>query len=467
MWGLAAVSTFLLSSSSTITNTNNMELSSVSLSPPMKSLVDTSKALYQEKLSAVADDTTDNKAWITTAPGRVNLIGEHTDYTEGFVFPLAIEYSTVVYGTGNLSVQNDSSQPSTAHLKFVSAKAPDNIEDVTIDVNTQPPEASDSSWTWYVAGTVAEYLKDLPPTGAELNLCFALAGNVPLGSGLSSSASLEVAVARFVECALGEYAFLGETDKSASPAKVRALRCQRAENRWCHSPCGIMDQYISSAASSDETGTLLCIDCRTNDFEVVQMKQNPTKPVVLVVANSDVTHSIGGGEYPVRVQQCKTATEALQKVLGEDRIKTLRDATVEDVLACEGKMEDVIYRRARHVVTENARVLATKKALEKGDWKIVGQQMSLSHISMRDDYETSCEEVDILVELAQNYEGVYGSRLTGGGFGGCAVTLVAKEHAEGLMEHLRKEYKAKTGKDCKPFETVPAPGARLLAVDSF
>ena len=168
----------------------------------------------------------------------------------------------------------------------------------------------------------------------------------------------------------------------------------------------------------------------------------------------------------MRVQQCKDATAALQKKHGE-RIKTLRDASVEDVLKCKDEMEDVIYRRARHVVTENARVIATKDALLKGDWKIVGQQMTLSHISMRDDYETSCEEVDILVDLAQKCEGVYGSRLTGGGFGGCTVTLVAKDKAAGLLEYLRKEYQAKTGKDCAPFETLPGPGARLLGVDKL
>ena len=168
----------------------------------------------------------------------------------------------------------------------------------------------------------------------------------------------------------------------------------------------------------------------------------------------------------MRVQQCKDATKALQAKHG-DRIKTLRDASAEDVLACEGDMEEVIYRRARHVVTENARVLATKEALLKGDWKIVGQQMNLSHISMRDDYETSCEEVDMLVDLAQGYNGVYGSRLTGGGFGGCTVTLVAKNKAAGLMDHLRKEYKAKTGKDCAPFETLPGPGARVLGSESL
>jgi galactokinase len=340
------------------------------------------------------------------------------------------------------------------------------VDEISIDVNTQPPEEA-GPWTCYVTGVVAEYLKDIPSTGAELNLSFAISGDVPLGSGLSSSASLEVAVARFVECVLGDYTFTGENGPSdVVPEKVRAIRCQKAENLWCHSPCGIMDQYISSAASSDEKGTLLCIDCRTNDFEVIKMKQDPLKPVVLVVTNSAVAHSIGGGEYPVRVQQCKAATEILQQVHG-DRIKTLRDATVEDVLACEGKMDDVIYRRARHVVTENARVLATKEALLKGDYKVVGQQMNLSHVSMREDYETSCEEVDILVDLAQNYPGVFGSRLTGGGFGGCAVTLVAEKDAKGLMEHLQKEYKAKTGKDCAPFETMPAPGARVLAVDTL
>jgi galactokinase len=226
-----------------------------------------------------------------------------------------------------------------------------------------------------------------------------------------------------------------------------------------------MDQYIISAASSEEKGTLLMIDCRTNEFEMVKMKEDPKNPVALVVANSAVTHSIGGGEYPKRVQQCKEATEILQKIQGSDRIKTLRDATVEDVLKCQEEMEDVIYRRARHVVTENARVIATKEALKSGDWKVVGQQMVLSHTSMRDDYETSCEEVDILVDLAQKFPGVYGSRLTGGGFGGCCVTLVAKDKVKDLMNYLQDKYNEKTGKDCQPFQTMPAPGARLLGVD--
>lgn len=437
------------------------DLSSVSLAPGIQSLVEKAKGLYQDKLK---DSSYSDKAWVTAAPGRVNLIGEHTDYTEGFVFPLGIELTTVVYGTGNLKINNGDSKPTTVNMKFVSATDPGNkVEEVTVDSNTNPPEKA-GPWTWYVAGTIMEYIKDLPQSGAELNLAFAIAGDVPLGSGLSSSASLEVAVARFLEEALGDYAFKAENDSNEPPAKTRALRCQKAENVWCHSPCGIMDQYIISAASSEEKGTLLLIDCRTNDFEVVKMKQDPKNPVALVVANSAVTHSIGGGEYPKRVQQCKEATQILRKVHG-DRIKTLRDATVEDVLNCQDEMDDVIYRRARHVVTENARVVATKEAVKNGEWKVVGQQMSLSHSSMRDDYETSCEEVDILVNLAQKFPGVWGSRLTGGGFGGCCVTLVAKDKAEDLMNYLQTEYKKQTGKDCAPFETMPAPGARLLGID--
>lgn len=242
IWGkVASIAAFSLSSNlehQGIKKTVGMELSDASLSSSMKQLVETSKKIYQDQLASDAANN-NKKAWVTTAPGRVNLIGEHTDYTQGFVFPLAIEFSTVVYGTGALRVEGDA--PTSASLTFTSAHNKGNkVEKVEIAVNTKPPPTSAGGWTWYVAGTVAEYLKDLPPRGASLMLDFAIAGDVPLGSGLSSSASLEVAVARFVECALGDYAFNAETDKTASPSKIRAIRCQRAENVWCHSPCGIM-----------------------------------------------------------------------------------------------------------------------------------------------------------------------------------------------------------------------------------
>ncbi|KAI2500039.1 Galactokinase galactose-binding signature [Fragilaria crotonensis] len=425
-----------------------MTITLSTLSPALQKLVEEARGLYIQSYGS----STEN--FCTVAPGRVNLIGEHTDYTGGFVLPLAIDYGTVVYGSGAI-LEDESTR--TSEIELISGMAPDKVEKLTIDADTKPPSADEHNhWTNYVLGVVAQYLPDLPQ-GTSFSIKIAIAGNVPLGGGLSSSASLEVATARFLECILGDSAFSSSTDKLA--AKVRALRCQKAENVWCHSPCGIMDQYVSSAASE---GALLLIDCTSFEYQKVHVKQPSS--VVLVVTNSNVKHDIAGGEYPVRVAQCRTATVALQKF--NKGISTLRDATLQDVLAAEADMDEISFRRARHVVTENARTLAAKDALEDGDWALLGSLMNDSHTSMRDDYEVSCSEIDVLVDLAQTFSGVYGSRLTGGGFGGCTVTLVEKESAPALMEYLKKEYKVQTGTDCDCFETSPGPGARLLGTDS-
>jgi galactokinase len=417
------------------------------LSPSLQSLIEDARKLY----SCNFESNTDK--YCTVAPGRVNLIGEHTDYTGGFVLPLAIDYSTVVYGSGTIAVGEMIST-----IKLISKMAPEKVETLSIDASTKPPAVNEPShWTNYVLGVIAQYLSDLPENSA-FQLSFTIAGNVPLGGGLSSSASLEVAVARFLECILGDNAFSSSTDKLYD--KVRALRCQKAENEWCHSPCGIMDQYVSSAASD---GSLLLIDCTSFEYQKVPMKQPST--VVLVVTNSNVSHDIAGGEYPVRVKQCQTARDVLRN--GNPKIQTLRDATLEDVNAAKSNMDDVSFRRAHHVVTENARTLAAKDALENGDWTRLGILMNQSHASMRDDYNVSCEEIDILVELAQKFEGVYGSRLTGGGFGGCTVTLVEKDRVHDLMEYLEREYKEETGKDCVCFETSAGPGSRVLGTESM
>jgi galactokinase len=417
------------------------------LSPSLQSLIEDARKLY----SCNFDSNSEN--YCTVAPGRVNLIGEHTDYTGGFVLPLAIDYSTIVYGNGAIVMGE-----ALSSVKLISKMAPETVETLSIDSQAKPPAANEPShWTNYVLGVIAQYLPDLPENSAFM-LNFAIAGNVPLGGGLSSSASLEVAVARFLECILGDNAFSSSTDKLFD--KVRALRCQKAENEWCHSPCGIMDQYVSSAASE---GALLLIDCTSFEYQKVPMKQPST--VVLVVTNSNVSHDIAGGEYPVRVKQCQTATEVLRS--GNPNIQTLRDATLEDVDASKSNMDDISFRRARHVVTENARTLAAKEALEDGDWVRLGTLMNQSHASMRDDYNVSCEEIDILVELAQKFEGVYGSRLTGGGFGGCTVTLVEKDQVNDLMEFIKREYKEKTGKECVCFETSAGPGSRVLGTENI
>ena len=208
---------------------------------------------------------------------------------------------------------------------------------------------------------------------------------------------------------------------------------------------------------------LLLIDCTSLDYKEIKMAESQNMPVV-VVTNSNVKHDNALGEYPVRVAQCKDATTALQK--GNKGIKSLRDATIDDLENSKMRDEDsVSYRRARHVITENARTLQARTALEGGDWTRVGELMNKSHESMRDDYEVSCEEIDMLVDLAQAYSGVYGSRLTGGGFGGCTVTLVESSHAAGLMSYLTHEYKSRTGRDCFCFQTSPAMGARLVHSD--
>ncbi|KAL3896595.1 MAG: hypothetical protein SGARI_007131 [Bacillariaceae sp.] len=194
------------------------------------------------------------------------------------------------------------------------------------------------------------------------------------------------------------------------------------------------------------------------------MAQGTDRPL-LVVADSNVQHDIAGGEYPVRVAQCKIATEALRKV--NPNIQSLRDATHQDVEKAKEGMDEISYKRTVHVVSENERTLQAKEELEKGDWTRVGELMNESHASMRDDYEVSCEEVDVLVDIAQKFEGVFGSRLTGGGFGGCTVTLVSKDKADDLMEHMQQEYKAKTGKHCPCFVTAPSRGAHLLSVKNY
>jgi galactokinase len=424
---------------------------------PMATKVEQASTLFQRHFPNQEATT------IAVAPGRVNLIGEHTDYTGGYVLPFAIDYSCVVYGCGKLQITKDNSKKVLVQCVSGSSQAAsEQVTQFDISPETKPPETP--TWTTYVCGTIFQYLPDLPDS-CQLDLQFAIASDVPLGSGLSSSASLEVSVARFVEAMIGEYAFSslinsnnnkegggGEEDVS----KVRALRCQKAENDFCQSPCGIMDQYISSAASS---GSLLLIDCTSLESTETKMHQGNNMPV-LVVTNSNVKHNIGGGEYPIRVAQCKTATEALQKV--NPKITTLRYATLKDVEHAKDLMDPVTYKRAKHVVTENARVLEAKLALEQGDWKTVGTLMNGSHTSMRDDYEVSCEEIDILVEIAQNFPGVYGSRLTGGGFGGCTVTLVEKDAASSLIDKLQEEFKAKTGTDCDCFQTQPAKGTHIL-----
>lgn len=294
----------------------------------------------------------------------------------------------------------------------------------------------------YAQGVVYEFITRFDKK--EVGFDMAIASDVPIGSGLSSSAALEVSVSVFLEQIL---------NVALSP-EDRALLCQAAEHNFPRMPCGVMDQFISSCAVK---GSLLLIDCRANKGELVPM-DDPS--VSIIVCNSNKKHQLTGSEYPDRVKQCKEAVALLQTRYPE--VRALRDATVEQVEALKEAMGDVVYRRALHVVSECQRCLECKEALEKKDYEKVGQLLYQSHASLRDNFEVSTPEIDILVEIALEQEGVYGARITGGGFGGCVVCFVKSKKAEAVMKTMEEEYKKKTGIQCDAFITKPEQGARVM-----
>jgi galactokinase len=266
---------------------------------------------------------------------------------------------------------------------------------------------------------------------------------VPLGGGLSSSAALEVATATLLEAMLGQQ--LKPIDK--------ALLCQEAEHKYAGVPCGIMDQFSSTLCRRDH---LMLLDCRSQEIEQVPFTAHD---IAVLVTNSNVKHELTGGEYAKRRAQCEAAAKALSA-------QTLRDACPEQLEFARQRMDDVNYRRARHVITEIDRTAKAADLIRSGRWHEVGQLMYDSHASLRDDYEVSCPELDHLVEIAQEIGeagGVIGSRMTGGGFGGCTVTLVKTTAAAAIMEAIHSRYEQSTGITPTLFTTRPAQGAQVMS----
>jgi galactokinase len=289
-----------------------------------------------------------------------------------------------------------------------------------------------------VAGVIAGFLD----RGVTIP-CFdaVVDSTVPLGGGLSSSASLEVATATLLGTLAGD---------AITPLDL-ALLCQRAEHAFAGVPCGVMDQCASVMARADH---LLLLDCRS--LEVVQVPFARPDLTVLVT-NSNVRHTLDDGGYAAR----RADSERAAAILGVAR---LREATLSQVEAARGALGDTGFRRARHVVTEIARTQAAADALTRGEWDTLGELMAASHVSLRDDYEVSCPELDVLVELAAGEPGVLGTRMTGGGFGGCTVTLVEAARADAVMTALSRGYRQHAGRDCTMFTTRPAAGARRVEV---
>ncbi|KAL7638683.1 UNVERIFIED_CONTAM: hypothetical protein RMT77_011255 [Armadillidium vulgare] len=358
------------------------------------------------------------------APGRVNLIGEHTDYNEGFVFPMALPLVTILVG-------RKSSEKEKIRIKTLSRNVSDSslIEFIIpSDVCTMQP--SDSSWVNYVKGLVANFHTHAPGFDAVV------VSSVPLGGGLSSSAALEVATYTFLEAITGSFA--------KSPAD-KALACQKAEHEFAKVPCGIMDQFISTMGAE---GSALLIDCRSLKSTLFPLK-NPL--VSIVIINSNVKHALTGSEYPARRNQCHSAAKLMKK-------NSLREATLEDLEKFENEMDEEMRKRVHHVITEIERTEKAASALEKEDFTLFGRLMNESHESLKDKYEVSCPEVDELVQIAQSVPGVFGSRMTGGGFGGCTVTLVSQDKVEELINTVNEKYSGKA----TFYVCSPSSGAKIL-----
>jgi len=347
---------------------------------------------------------------IFRAPGRVNLIGEHTDYNDGFVMPAAIEFYTWVAA----SKRNDR----VVHVhsdQFAETIA------LSLDALGGPPR---KHWSDFIRG-VAAVMQAMGHTVSGANLV--IYGQVPLGAGLSSSAALEVATA---------LALVSVSNFELPPLELVKI-CQRAEHEYVGTRCGIMDQFI---ATFGRAGQALMLDCRSLDYKLL-----PIPPDVhLVICNTMVKHELAAGEYNQRRADCEIGVRTLRRHL--PNILALRDVSLADLERRRNDLPELVYRRCRHVISENQRVLAAADALQTEDLGRFGQLMYESHSSLRDDYEVSCKELDLLVELASALEGVYGARMTGGGFGGCTVNLVRSDTVDRFQCRIAEGYEKRTRK---------------------
>ncbi len=363
---------------------------------------------------------------VFSAPGRVNLIGEHTDYNDGFVLPMAIERRTYVAGASN-----GSSRIRVKSLTLGQA--------AEIDLHSPGPKKR-GSWLDYVEGTARALIaRGMPVTGADL----LIDSDVPAGAGVSASAALELGVGIAL-------ATLGGT---AEPDRVQlALAGQAAEHEYVGTLCGIMDQYIASLGREDAA---LLIDCRSLETKTVPIQ---LQGVSVLVCDTRVKHELSSSEYNLRREECQRAASILAQSL--PGVRALRDVSLADFERFGRALPDVVQRRARHVVTENARTLAAAEALEAGDLTAMGRLMSESHVSLRDDYQVSCAELDVAVEAAQAEAGVYGSRMTGGGFGGCTVTLVDSAAIERVGVAVKAAFASRGWKTPELFASKACDGAR-------
>lgn len=361
------------------------------------------------------------------APGRINIIGEHTDYNDGFVLPAAIGHKMTVQARRN-------GTPSTVHL---TARATQ--QSFSFDLRDFSPV--EKGWPNYVMGVVSELQK---LGGVISGFDAEFESDVPIGSGMSSSAALECSFA----LALNELFGLGFDQWQLIKAS------QRAEHNFVGNKCGIMDQFAGVMGKKDH---VMLLDCRSLDFQYFPLELGAYQ---LLLLNTNVSHSLASSEYNTRRAECEQGVHILQQEY--PGIANLRDVNLKQIAAMEEQLPEHVFRRCRHVVSENQRVLDATKALLAGDFNAVGELMYQSHFSLQNDYEVSCPELDFLVQQTLDKDYVLGSRMIGGGFGGCTISIVEKERVAEFVEEVSSVYSRHFGIDLTPVEVVIGDGAKVI-----
>jgi galactokinase len=365
-------------------------------------------------------------ASVYRAPGRVNLIGEHTDYNDGYVLPAAIGFSCWV----GIAPRDD-------RKLILFSENYSELHEVGLD---ELGVRGSGHWADYPLG-VAWALQEAGYRLRGANIC--IAGDVPLGAGLSSSAAIEVSTG---------YALLSAANHTIDRTKL-ALLCQRAENEYVGARVGIMDQFVSCHGRA---GHALLIDCRSLEYRSLRV---PAK-VSLVICNTMVKHKLQAGEYNVRRAECEEAVRKLSAAL--PTIRSLRDVSSEQLAQNRSLLSETLYRRCRHVISENGRVGKVADLFEQGKTEGLLEVMAASHQSLRDDYEVSCRELDAMVEIAGRQRGVYGARMTGGGFGGCTINFVDVGHATEFQRGVSEEYESAIGLHPDIYICEASEGAELV-----
>ena len=388
------------------------------INPPIKKLVADAHSRLEDYFGVKASTT-------AVAPGRVNLIGEHIDYCDGFVLPFALDRAIVIAGRARLD-----------HRVRIATDLNHEVVSMHLDA---PLREADPKWSNYIRGVMRGFQKlghHLPGFDAFI------VSSIPRGAGLSSSAALELAVATLLE---------GMLDTRLK-TREKALLCQKAEHDFAHVPCGIMDQFASAFGRENQ---LILIDCRSEEPDLVPFS-NPD--LTMLVANTMVQHELSDGGYAARRQH----TEDGLKIIGKN---SWREVSMKEVEDHWNALSDPVNRRARHVVGEIERTKASAEALSRNDFEALGPLMAASHDSLRHDFEVSCDELDTMVKIARGIGregGVIGSRMTGGGFGGSTVTLCESSKAADIAETLAAEYNEATGIRPQIFSSRPCDGARLV-----